>query len=110
MGLPSLQSGLQLRSLIKKSGELEVSLAKVEITPPAANEVVIRIEASPINPSDLGMLFGAADMATARQTGTSKNPVITAEVPESAMPAMAARLDQPLPVGKFPSGDDRLAG
>jgi len=51
-------SGLQLHSLIKKSGELEVSLATVEVPSPAPNEVVVRIEASPINPSDIGLLFG----------------------------------------------------
>ena len=55
------KSGLQLRSLIKKSGELELSLTEVAITEPAADEVVVRVEASPINPSDLGLLVGAAD-------------------------------------------------
>ena len=58
------KTGLQLRSLIKKSGELEISLANVPIPEPSADEVVVRVEASPINPSDLGLLVGAADMTT----------------------------------------------
>jgi NADPH:quinone reductase-like Zn-dependent oxidoreductase len=56
----SKETGLQLRSLIKASGELELSLARVAIDEPAADEVVVRVEASPINPSDLGLLVGAA--------------------------------------------------
>jgi len=59
-------SGLQLRSLIKKSGELEISLVNVPTKEPSADEVVVRIEATPINPSDLGLLTGAADMTTAK--------------------------------------------
>ena len=55
---------LQLRSLVKKSGELELSLASVPVPVPRPDEVVVRIEATPINPSDLGLLFGAADMST----------------------------------------------
>ena len=63
-------SALQLRSLVKKSGELELSLASVAIPVPGPDEVLVRIEATPINPSDLGLLFGAADMSSARQAGT----------------------------------------
>ena len=66
------KTGLQLRSLIKKSGELEMSLAEVPIPEPAADEVVVRVEASPINPSDLGLLVGAADMTTAKASGTRR--------------------------------------
>ena len=59
-------TGLQLRSLIKASGELELRLADVAVGEPAADEVVVRIEASPINPSDLGLLLGPADLSTTR--------------------------------------------
>jgi NADPH:quinone reductase-like Zn-dependent oxidoreductase len=97
-------TGLQLRSLIKKSGELEISLAQVAIPEPDANEVVVRVEASPINPSDLGLLVGAADMTTAKASGTKDAPVITAKVPEAAMRAMAGRLDEAMPVGNEGAG------
>jgi NADPH:quinone reductase-like Zn-dependent oxidoreductase len=96
--------GLQLRSLIKKSGVLELSLARAATPEPAADEVVVRVEATPINPSDLGLLLGAADMATAKLSGTSDNPVVTAMVPESMMRAMAGRLDESMPVGNEGAG------
>ncbi|WP_063683281.1 zinc-binding dehydrogenase [Bradyrhizobium stylosanthis] len=97
-------TGLQLRSLIKKSGELEISLVDVPTPEPAADEVVVRVEAAPINPSDLGLLVGAADMSTARASGTKAAPIITATVPQGAMRAMGARLDQSLPVGNEGAG------
>jgi NADPH:quinone reductase-like Zn-dependent oxidoreductase len=98
------KTGLQLRSLIKKSGELEITLANVPIPEPSADEVVVRVEASPINPSDLGLLVGAADMTTAKAAGTKDAPVITAKVPEAAMRAMAGRLDESMPVGNEGAG------
>ncbi|MDP9931390.1 zinc-binding dehydrogenase [Variovorax paradoxus] len=95
---------LQLRSLIRANGELELSLHDEPVPEPQAHEVVIRVEASPMNPSDLGLLFGAADMSTAKVSGTSDRPVVTATVPERGMPAMAGRLDQSLPVGNEGAG------
>jgi NADPH:quinone reductase-like Zn-dependent oxidoreductase len=98
------KTGLQLRSLIKKSGELEISLASVPVPEPGPDEVVVRVEASPINPSDLGLLVGAADMSTAKASGTKESPVITTKVPEAAMKAMAGRLDESMPVGNEGAG------
>jgi NADPH:quinone reductase-like Zn-dependent oxidoreductase len=98
------KTGLQLRSLIKKSGELEISLLDVPTPEPAADEVVVRVEAAPINPSDLGLLVGAADMSTAKASGSKDAPVITAKVPEGAMRAMAGRLDESMPVGNEGAG------
>jgi NADPH2:quinone reductase len=96
--------GLQLRSLIKPDGELELSLVSVETPAPAPDEVVVRIEAAPINPSDMGLLFGAADLDTLRSTGTAARTVATARVPERALKAMAGRLGQSLPVGNEGAG------
>lgn len=98
------KTGLQLRSLIKNGGELEIALVYVPTPEPADDEVVVRIEATPINPSDLGLLVGAADMSTAKASGTKEAPVITAKVPDGAMRAMGARLDQSLPVGNEGAG------
>jgi len=98
------KTGLQLRSLIKKSGELEISLLDVPTPEPGPDEVVVRVEAAPINPSDLGLLIGAADMSTAKASGTKDAPVITAKVPEGAMRAMAGRLDESMPVGNEGAG------
>jgi NADPH:quinone reductase-like Zn-dependent oxidoreductase len=98
------KSGLQLRSLIKKNGELEISLLNLPTKEPSPDEVVVRLEATPINPSDLGLLFGAADMTTVKASGTKEAPVITAKVPEAAMRAMAGRLDESMPVGNEGAG------
>src|SRR6201993_4051926 len=97
-------TGLQLRSLITNSGELEISLVEVPTPEPADDEVVVRVEASPINPSDLGLLTGPADLSTAKASGSKDLPVIAAKVPQAAMRAMAARLDQSLPVGNEGAG------
>jgi len=101
---------LQLRSLVRSNGELELSLHDEPIPEPQAHEVVIRVEASPMNPSDLGLLFGAADMATAKTSGSAERPVVTATVPERARPAMAGRLDQSMPVGNEGAGTVVKAG
>lgn len=109
MSNQTIPAGLQLRSLVKSSGELEVSLISQATPTPTANEVVIRIEATPINPSDLGLLFGAADLSTIKVVA-SANPAITAQIPERAMKGMAGRLDQSLPVGNEGAGVVVAAG
>ena len=104
MTTPNPRTGLQLRSLIKKSGELELSLASAPLPELGADDVLVRVEASPLNPSDLGLLFGAADMGTATASGTPDRPAVTARVPEGAMKAMAGRLDESMPVGNEGAG------
>ncbi|SFB73544.1 NADPH2:quinone reductase [Polaromonas sp. OV174] len=103
-------TGLQLRSLVKASGELEISLLSVETPAPAPDEVVIRIEATPINPSDFALLFGAADLATLSVSGTPASPVVSAGIPEGRMPSMAGRLGQSMPVGNEGAGVVVAAG
>jgi NADPH:quinone reductase-like Zn-dependent oxidoreductase len=66
--------GLQLRSLVKESGELELSLQRVETPEPKDDEVTIRVEATPINPSDIGLLTGPADMRAAKASGRKTAP------------------------------------
>ena len=104
MNTNNASTALQLRTLVKKSGELELSLASVAIPVPAADEVVVRVEGTPINPSDLGLLFGTADMSTAKQSGTTAQPVVTARIPEGLMKAMAGRMDESMPVGNEGAG------
>src|SRR6201988_827377 len=100
----SATTGLQLRSLITKSGELELSLVEMPIPEPGPDQVVVKVEASPINPSDLGLLIGPADMSTAKVSGSTDAPVVTAKMPEAALRMMGARLDQSLPVGNEGAG------
>jgi NADPH:quinone reductase len=98
------RTGLQLRSLVKSNGELEVSLTSVPNPVPAANEVLVRVEGAPINPSDLGLLFAGADMSQAGQRGTKEQPVVSARVPDAALKSMAARFDVSMPVGNEGAG------
>jgi NADPH:quinone reductase-like Zn-dependent oxidoreductase len=105
-----MTTGLQLRSLIKKSGELELSLAKVEVPEPGPDQVVVKVEATPINPSDLGLLLGPADMAAATTSGSGDNTLVKAKVSQAALPFLAARLDQALPVGNEGAGTVIKAG
>ena len=97
-------TGLQLRSTIKKDGTLEISLVDVATPEPKPEEVIVRVEASPINPSDQGLLFGGADMSAAKTAGTADRPVVTAPVSPTVRKAMAGRLDQSLPVGNEGAG------
>jgi NADPH:quinone reductase len=103
-------AALQLRSLVTPAGELQLSLVDTPVPAPGPNEVLLLVEASPLNPSDLGLLFGAADMATARTSGTPQRPAITAAVPARAMPAMAGRAGQSMPVGNEGAGVVVAAG
>ncbi|HEY6980056.1 zinc-binding dehydrogenase [Reyranella sp.] len=103
-------TGLELRSLIKKNGELELSLAKVPVPEPADDQVVVKVEATPINPSDLGLLLGPADMKNAAASGSGEGIVVKAKVPEASLPLLAARLDQPMPVGNEGAGTVVKAG
>src|SRR5262245_815903 len=96
--------GLQLRSTAKKDGTVELSLVSVPTPEPKPEEVIVRIEASPINPSDQGLLFGGADMTTAKAAGTAEHPVVTATIPPAALKAISGRLDQSLPVGNEAAG------
>ena len=98
--------GLELRSIITGAGELRLSLEKVEIAAPTGDQILVRVEATPINPSDLGLLVGPADVANAKVAGG----VTTAPVPQGMMRMLAARLDQSLPVGNEGAGTVIAAG
>jgi NADPH:quinone reductase len=98
------RTGLQLRSLIRDDGQLELSLVAVEVPLPQADEVVVRVEASPINPSDQGLMFAVADLSTARQAGTSAAPRVTAQIPSERMKVVAGRLGHSMTVGNEGAG------
>ena len=103
-------TGLQLRSEVKDNNTLEISLVETEFPDPGPDEVLVRMEATPINPSDLGLLLGPADPATARQAGTAERPVLVADIPEALMRLVARRVGQSMPVGNEGSGVVVAAG
>jgi NADPH:quinone reductase len=96
--------GLQIRSTVKKEGIVEISLARVATAEPKPDEVIVRVDASPINPSDQGLLFAGADIGTAKVSGPADSPVVTASISPAVMRALAGRLEQSLPVGNEGAG------
>ena len=103
-------SGLQLRSCVTSDGELRLTLVQVDTPAPGAGEVVVRVEAAPINPSDLGLLTGPADLSTLVAGADDGLPSATATIPEPRMAGMKARLDQAMPVGNEGAGTVVAAG
>lgn len=103
-------TALQLRSLVTEDGRLELSLAEVAVPAPSGDQVLVRIEAAPINPSDLGLLFAMADMSAAVTTGPADRPVVTAPISPAVMKALSGRVGQSLPVGNEGAGTVVAAG
>ncbi|HEY0252842.1 MAG TPA: hypothetical protein VGC41_15005 [Kofleriaceae bacterium] len=84
-----MTKGLELHSRITNKNELELSLVEAVVPAPGPDEVVVKVQAAPINPSDLGLLLGPADPASARAIGM----VTPLKVPDKLMGMVAARLD-----------------
>lgn len=110
MSKPREMSGLQLHSLITATGELELSLAKVVIPPPCPEEVVVRVEAAPINPSDMLLLLAGADLSTMRVSGSGNQAVSRADIPPAALKIVTGRIGLSLAVGNEAAGIVIAAG
>jgi len=108
MSQPS--TGLQLRSTVTEDGVLEISLARVPVLEPTSDEVLVRVEASPINPSDLGLLLAGADVSTAKASATPEGPTVTAEIPKALLRSVGRRMGRSLPVGNEGAGVVIAAG
>jgi len=104
------QTSLGLRSLVKPDGALELSLAQASVSPPKDDEVIIRVEATPINPSDLGLLLAGGDVSQAKVSGKGSQTVVTAPIVPLAMRALAARIGKSMPVGLEGAGVVTSAG
>ena len=102
-------TGRELRSVVS-DGKLTLSLDQVVVEDPAADEIVVRVEAAPINPSDLGLLLGPADVASMRSEGPADQPRLVFDIPEARRAAVAARLGQSLSVGNEAAGTVVAAG
>jgi len=98
------QTSLELRSLVKPDGALELSLVRVPVPTPRDDEVVVRVEATPINPSDLGLLLAAADVSAATTSGAGVRSVVTAPIAPAALRALAGRVGKSMPVGNEGAG------
>ncbi|MEQ8747034.1 zinc-binding dehydrogenase [Pyruvatibacter sp.] len=108
MSLPATY--LQMISTVTGDGELRMELVEQKMPTPKPGQVVVKVEATPINPSDLGVMFGWANLAEAKSSGLGKSTTLTAPVPAQGMRVMKARIDQPLPVGNEGAGTVVAAG
>jgi NADPH:quinone reductase len=97
---------LQLRSLVDASGKLTLSLVDVPMPEPAPHEVVLKIEATPINPSDLGLLLAGIDTSTLVRSGDTT----VGQLSPGALSGVAARVGQSSPVGNEGGGVVVAAG
>jgi NADPH:quinone reductase len=104
------QISLGLRSLVKQDGALELSLAQVAVSPPKDDEVIVRVEATPINPSDLGLLLAGGNVGLAKVSGKGSQTVVTAPIAPAVMRALSARIGKSMPVGLEGAGVVTNAG
>jgi NADPH2:quinone reductase len=102
--------GLELRTLVSPDGTLRLWLEDVPVPEPAADEVVVRVQAAPLNPSDIGVLFGPADLATLRGSGSVDRPEVTATVPADRIEGVRGRVAHALPAGNEGAGTIVAAG
>lgn len=100
----------QLRSLVTPDGELRLSVATLDTPQPAEREVLVRVDAAPVNPSDLGLLLAMADVSQAVAGGSAEEPTVTAPIPEPVMRALAARVGKAMTVGNEGAGVVVAAG
>lgn len=105
-----MSTGAQIQSKITSGGQLEISIEQVDMPTPGASEVVVRMEAAPINPSDMGPLFGPADIRQAKRTDAGGRVVLSAPVPEKRLGMVASRFDMSIPVGNEGAGIVIAAG
>ncbi|WP_186121699.1 zinc-binding dehydrogenase [Burkholderia gladioli] len=103
-------SALELRSLITSQGQLRLWLETAPVPAPADDEILVRIEAAPVNPSDILGLLGPADIATLARDAAAQPPVTTADVPAELLASAAARHDLPLSLGNEGAGTVVAAG
>ncbi len=94
----------QLRSLVTDDATLRVSVETVDRPVPGEREVLVEVAATPINPSDLGLLLGGADLSTLRSVGTAEAPALEADVPPAVMAGLGGRIGHALPVGNESAG------
>lgn len=108
MSLPSTY--FQMLSTVQEKGELRMALTEKPLPTPKSDQVLVRIEATPINPSDHGVMFGWTNMAKASHSGTGTQTVLSAPISPQGMGVMKARVGQDLPVGNEGAGTVVAAG
>jgi len=102
--------GVRMESLVTPEATVEISLAEGEVREPSPDEVIVRVEAAPINPSDLGVMLALGDPGRAEFGGSDECPVVTVPLSPGAFKAVGARVGKPVPLGNEGAGTVVAAG
>ena len=95
----------EIRSTVTSEGNIELSITKAERPIPSADEVLIKVEAAPINPSDLGLLLSfAADLSSISTSGSEDETVTSMKIHPALMGSMKSRLNQSMQAGNEGAG------
>ena len=101
----SMQTSKEIRSTVTSDGTVEISIVNVAMPVPSENEVLIKVEAAPINPSDLALLISfAADLDSIEFSGEDETPKTTIKIRPGLMAALKGRVDQPMSAGNEGAG------
>ena len=104
----TMNTSKQLFTHISSDGELTLSLVEVDVPKPKAHEIVVKMKASPINPSDMWPMFGPANLSKALLSDDKS--VLTAPLYPGMLSRIKLRLDQTLPIGNEGAGVVVAAG
>ena len=101
----SMQTSKEIRSTVTSDGTVEISSVNVAMPVPSENEVLIKVEAAPINPSDLALLISfAADLDSIEFSGEDEASKTTIKIRPGLMAALKGRVDQPMSAGNEGAG------
>jgi NADPH2:quinone reductase len=103
----SMQTSKEIRSTVTSEGIIEISIANVPMPVPSESEVLIKVEAAPINPSDLALLVSfAADLDSAQFSKSKEDQIskATIKIRPGLMNALKGRVGQPMPAGNEGAG------
>ena len=103
-------TNLTMLTEVKADGVMEMYLASLPMPQPKDHEVLVKVLATPINPSDLGLMVGAADVASARAIDRNGQPGVAMDVSDAGMRFMASRVGQAMPIGNEGCGVVVAAG
>ena len=103
-------TALELRSTLTDDGVVTMGIRETDVVSPTDDQVVVRVDAAPINPSDLGMMLGGGDAREARAAGDDTHAAVSIPITEAAVAAQRARLGKPMPVGNEGGGGVVAAG
>lgn len=104
------ETGRELRSTLDEDATVTLALHEYPIRAPGADEVVVRVEASPVNPSDMGLLFAMGDLDQATATEVHGLPAVQAPVSPGAAAGQAARVGRAMAAGNEGGGTVVAAG